>query len=94
VVGSAAQILDGDDVQGVDGYDLTIPVHHSNGARRDQDQLRMANGVFPTIRRAQGKRLKPAPRDALANRFQIDARTLSAAQSVVNELPNGDDSKP
>src|SRR6266496_4833298 len=55
-ISSDPQILDGDNVQGVDGHDFTIAVNHSKGAGRDQDHLRMADGRFAAVRGAQRKR--------------------------------------
>ena len=75
-VGPGPQILDGDDVQRVKGHDLTIAVHHSKGARSDQDHFWMADGILATVRGAQRKRLKPASRHAVPNSFQIHAASL------------------
>ena len=85
-VGSGPQILDGDDVQCVEGHDFTIAVHHSKGARSDQDHLRMADGIFATVRGAQRKRMKTAARDALANSFQIHAGNLWPQRCLVNRI--------
>ena len=75
-VGSGPQILDGDDVQCVEGHDFTIAVHHSKGARSDQDHFWMADGILATVRGAQRKRLKPAFRHEVPNSFQIHAASL------------------
>src|SRR5437899_5438630 len=58
-VGPASQILDGDDMERVQGYDFSFAVHHSKRARSNQDILRMPDSVFPAIRGAQTKRVKP-----------------------------------
>jgi hypothetical protein len=83
-IGSGSQILDGDDVQSVQGHDLTIAVYHGQGARSDEDHLRMADGIFAAMRGAQSKRFKPAAGDALANSFQIHVRTVPLHQGSVN----------
>ena len=83
-IGSGPQILDGDDVQRVEGHDLTIAVHHRQGARSDQDHFRMTDGIFAAVRGAHRKWVKPAAGYALANSFQIHAGSISPRRSPVN----------
>jgi len=85
-VGSGTQILDRDDVQTVQRHDLTIAVDHRKGARGDQDHLRMADGIFAAVRGAQRKRVKSAARNALANSFQIHARSVSLPRCPVKRV--------
>ncbi len=83
-IGPGPEILDGDDVQTVEGHDLTIAVHHRQGARGDQDHLRMPDDIFAAIRGAQRERMETAAGNTLANSFQIHARSISPPPGPVN----------
>ena len=71
-IASAPQILDGDDVQRVERDDFTIAVHHGKRARSDQ-----------AVSGAQRKWVETASGNALANSFQIHARSLSPPRCPV-----------
>lgn len=85
-IGSGPQILDRGDGQRVEGHDLTLMVHHRHGAWSDHDHLRMTDGIFATVRGAQRKRMETAARNALANSFQIHARSLSPPRYPVKRV--------
>jgi len=68
-IGSGPEILERRDMQGIQGYNLAIPLQHRQGAWAEQHQFGMSNGIFAAIRGV--KRVWVRPRQAefgIANR--------------------------